>query len=102
METPRATQPGREVYLLRAVARGWVQGVGYRDHVSRQASRLGLRGYVRNVSDGSVEVEAEGPREDLERLLDQMREGPPLAEVKEVDHSWERGSGNFNRWELRW
>ncbi|HEV3232030.1 MAG TPA: acylphosphatase [Candidatus Dormibacteraeota bacterium] len=97
-----ATHPGREVHLLRAVVHGWVQGVGYRDFVAREAGRLGLRGYVRNVSDGTVEVEAEGPRGDVERFLDLLRQGPPMAEVREVDHSLERGGGNFSRFELRW
>jgi acylphosphatase len=94
----RATQTAR----LTAVVRGWVQGVGYRDFVSSQASRLGLRGYVRNSSDGSVELAAEGPRADLERFLSALREGPPVAEVSQVDVSWEEGRAEFRTWELRW
>ena len=50
----------------------------------------------------SLLVEAEGRREDLERFLDRLRQGPPMAEVRDIDHSWERGGGNFSRWELRW
>jgi acylphosphatase len=91
-----------EVFLLRAVVRGWVQGVGYRDFASREASRRGLRGYVRNVSDGSVELEAEGPRSHLEAFLEELRSGPPMSEVRSVDHSWEPSRGNFTKWELRW
>lgn len=91
-----------ETWLLRAVVRGWVQGVGYRDFASREASRLGLRGYVRNVSDGSVELEAEGTRSDLEGFLDRLRTGPPHSDVKSVDHTWEESRGNFSGWDLRW
>ena len=52
---------------LTAIVHGDVQGVGYRFFAQRQAARLGLRGYVRNLRDGTVEVVAEGPRP----LLDQ-------------------------------
>jgi acylphosphatase len=99
---PGPTASGSDVLLLRAVVRGWVQGVGYRDYATREARRLGLRGYVRNVSDGSVEIEAEGRKELLEQLLAALRRGPAMAEVREVEHSWDRGGGNFSRWELRW
>jgi acylphosphatase len=87
---------------LTVVVRGWVQGVGYRDYASRVASRLGLKGWVRNSSDGSVEIAAEGRKEDLQRFLDDLRQGPPAAEVERVDASWEDGRQEFTRWELRW
>lgn len=87
---------------LRAVVRGWVQGVGYRDYVTREARRLGLRGYVRNASDGSVELEAEGRREQLGELLDALRRGPAMAEVRTVDVAWDAYRGEFSGWDLRW
>lgn len=92
----------QQLSRLRAVVAGWVQGVGFRDWVSREARRLGLKGYVRNSSDGSVEVEAEGPRADLERFLERLREGPPLAEVRRVDTAWDAHRGEFQDWDLRW
>jgi acylphosphatase len=87
---------------LRVVVHGWVQGVGYRDFVSREARRLQLAGYVRNASDGSVEVEAEGRRADLEELLETLRRGPRHAEVRRVDAAWDAPVGEFQTWELRW
>ena len=54
---------------LHAYVRGWVQGVGFRYFVVENALTLGLRGYVRNARDGSVEVLAQGSRPALERLL---------------------------------
>jgi acylphosphatase len=84
------------------VAHGWVQGVGYREFVSREARRLRLRGYVRNASDGSVEVEAEGDREELERFLERLREGPPMAEVGRLEVAWDADRGEFTDWDLRW
>jgi acylphosphatase len=93
---------GDDLARLKAVAHGWVQGVGYRDFVSREARRQGLRGYVRNSSDGSVEVEAEGSRAALERFLDRLREGPPMAEVRQVEAAWDAARGDFPDWQLHW
>lgn len=81
---------------LHAFARGRVQGVGYRDFVERRASALGLRGYVRNLSDGrTVEVVAEGPRNKLEELVEDLRQGPGGAYVHEVEQRWSGTTGTF-------
>ena len=87
---------------LRAVVRGFVQGVGYRDYASREAERLGLHGYVRNASDGSVEVEAEGERQRLEELLEALRRGPRFADVTAVEAAWDADHGEFKEWRLHW
>ena len=63
---------------------GRVQGVGFRWFVRQQARRWGVRGWVRNRPDGSVEISAVGPREALEGLMAGVRRGPPGAEVAEV------------------
>ncbi|HQF87576.1 MAG TPA: acylphosphatase [Acidobacteriota bacterium] len=63
---------------------GLVQGVGYRYYVYRQAARLGVRGYVRNQPDGSVEVVAEGTPDALRELEDLLRRGPAHAQVIRV------------------
>jgi acylphosphatase len=65
----------------RAVVSGRVQGVFYRDTCQRMASGLGVRGWVRNRPDGSVEVVAEGERSAVDALLAWCREGPPRAHV---------------------
>src|SRR5437660_10636808 len=69
---------------LQAIVRGFVQGVGFRDFVVRRALALGLRGWTRNKSNSDVEVVAQGTRPALERLLAQLRQGPPAADVEEV------------------
>lgn len=60
---------------------GRVQGVGYRNWTQQEAMRLGLSGWVRNRHDGSVEAQISGPEEMIEQLLSACRQGPPAAEV---------------------
>ena len=69
---------------VRAVVRGAVQGVGYRDATLGQARRLGVMGWVRNGEDGAVLVHAEGPEPEVDELVAFLREGPPGAGVEEV------------------
>jgi acylphosphatase len=70
---------------VRLLVEGRVQGVGYRYSACAEARRLGISGWVRNRSDGRVELEAEGTREDVEQFLDWCRRGPAFAEVSRVD-----------------
>ena len=87
---------------LHALVYGVVQGVNFRSFVLRHARDLGLTGYVRNVyPEEVVEVEAEGRRERLERLLRYLEEGPRGAWVERVDANWSEYSGAYSRFELR-
>ena len=82
---------------LRAVVRGRVQAVGFREFVYVRARFLGLTGYVRNGDDGrSLEVVAEGERQSLEQLLEYLRQGPRSARVDAVDVQWGEASGRFH------
>ncbi|RMG45708.1 MAG: acylphosphatase [Acidobacteria bacterium] len=69
---------------VRARIEGRVQGVWYRAWTVERARELGLVGWVRNRSDGSVEALFSGPREAVERMLELCRQGPPAAEVTAV------------------
>jgi acylphosphatase len=81
---------------LRAVVRGRVQGVGFRDYVKTRARMLRLVGNVRNMEDGrSVEVIAEGPRDLLEQLVRQLHDGPRMSRVDAVDVEWREPTGRF-------
>jgi acylphosphatase len=71
-----------------------VQGVFYRQSTAMEAARLGLSGVVRNLSDGSVEVVAEGVRSAVEALVAWCRHGPPAARVEELDVAWEPPTGD--------
>lgn len=86
---------------LEVLVRGMVQGVGFRAHTQWEAARLGLRGYVRNLRDGRVEVVAEGTREDLERLERFLRAGPPGARVAQVEARWLPAGGSFRDFGVR-
>ena len=68
----------------RLTIRGHVQGVFFRNWTVAQAQALGLRGWVRNRRDGSVEVLAFGPDEAVAALTERCREGPPAARVDHV------------------
>jgi len=68
----------------RLVIRGRVQGVGYRDWMVREAIRLGVRGWVRNRSDGSVEALVAGAGDAVAALMAACRIGPMLARVDEI------------------
>lgn len=63
---------------------GHVQGVGYRHFLKQHAARLGVAGWVRNLSSGNVEFAAQGLPEAIDEFLARAREGPPGAEVKQA------------------
>jgi acylphosphatase len=75
------------VQARRFVVRGRVQGVGFRWFVEREAHILGIAGWVRNNHDGSVEVLAQGTREQHSALHSRLREGPRAARVDAVEVS---------------
>lgn len=72
---------------------GRVQGVFFRDSTRRVAQGLGLTGWVRNCSDGSVEIHAEGDRKKLEELIAWCRQGPDHATVSNLDLNWTGAEG---------
>ena len=79
-----------DLVQLRALVTGRVQGVFFREFTRQHARRLGLAGWVRNLTDGhTVEVRADGPRSALLVLLAQLRQGPPSAHVEGVSSGWD-------------
>jgi acylphosphatase len=73
------------VVAKRLIARGRVQGVWYRGSAKEEADVLGVKGWVRNLRDGSVEAHAEGEESAVDALAAWMRHGPPFAHVTVVD-----------------
>jgi acylphosphatase len=87
---------------LHAIITGRVQRVNFRNATRHQARRLGLSGWVRNTRDGCVELLAEGPRSDLEKLLAFLHVGPPGAVVQQVHPEWLPPGGEFTSFEIKW
>jgi acylphosphatase len=85
---------------FRAHIFGLVQGVGFRYSTREKAQRLGLKGYVRNMADGSVEVYAEGKKEMIEDFLAWLKKGPPGASVRQVDYHLIAYRGLYNRFSI--
>jgi len=81
------------------VIRGNVQGVGYRDAMRQEALRLGVRGWVRNRRDGTVEAVIEGPTQGVELLLRWTHRGPEIANVARVEIT--EDTGGYTTFELR-
>jgi len=84
-----------ETSRVHVVITGRVQGVGFRYFVIRNAKQLGLVGWVRNRMDGAVEIVAEGNRQDLQRLVDKLKTGPPMAWVQHVSTQWQPAADSF-------
>jgi len=70
---------------IKLTVSGSVQGVTFRQFVRDNADRLGIRGFVRNLEDGRVEIVAEGKDEMVNELIDRCKKGPPHANVKETE-----------------
>lgn len=73
-----------KVSRLRVIVSGRVQGVGYRYFVQSQAYELGFSGYVRNLPNGDVELEAEASADLLDQLVVALRRGPALSRVDDM------------------
>ena len=80
---------------LNVVVFGHVQGVFFRAFTSRTAISLSLTGYVRNLPDGSVEITAEGDKNQLLKLLEHLKLGPPGARVDKLSISWSAYTGQY-------
>jgi acylphosphatase len=86
-----------------AAVYGRVQGVYFRYFVRNEARKLGLTGYVRNLASGdAIEVQAEGEKLQLDKLLVQLKTGPPEAWVKKVEIDWSDYSGQFDGFRIRY
>lgn len=81
------------------IVTGRVQGVYYRATAEETARILGLTGWVKNCSDGNVEILAEGDRAALENFINWCHQGPPLARVKNVSADWQPATGQFSTFE---
>ena len=80
---------------------GQVQGVFFRDSTRQKAEELGLAGWVKNLSDGSVEAVFEGPSDKVREMVSWCEEGPRNASVEDVDSDFETSGGDLQGFEVR-
>lgn len=80
---------------------GSVHGVGFRQFVKSYAQKLGLTGWVRNISDGRVEAVIQGEKQDIEKMIELCKKGPTFAEVESVEVLWEEIDDFSNEFNIR-
>lgn len=81
---------------------GRVQGVFFRSETRHEAAKRGVNGWVRNLPDDRVEAVFEGEQEDVKKLLEFCKNGPPGAEVIGINVTWGTYSGEFRGFEIRY
>jgi acylphosphatase len=84
------------------IVSGRVQGVFFRAETSRAAQLYGVTGWVRNLSDGTVEAVVEGDRVDVDSLINWCKKGPPIASVDDVRVNWQAYQGEFKDFRVRY
>ncbi len=92
---------GPDLARLRLLVHGRVQGVFFRQAAAEEARSLGIRGWVRNLPNGDVEIVAEGPRRELKILAAWANQGPRLARVIGVEEEWSDYRGEEGPFAIR-
>ncbi len=106
----RGTSPGNpevmamtDLASVRIIVYGRVQGVYFRAFTSEYAAALGLTGYVRNLpAEKAVEVQAEGERNKLEKLIEYLNVGPPGDRVESMETNWSEYTGSYSTFSIRY
>ncbi len=83
------------------IAEGFVQGVGFRYFVYRNAVSLSLTGYTKNLYSGEVFTIAEGPKDKVEQLFLRIKEGPSSSRVKRAIIKWQEYKNEFSTFEIK-
>lgn len=95
------TMPEAGLARLRMLVHGRVQGVFFRHAAAEEARELALRGWVKNLANGDVEIVAEGPRRELKILAAWANQGPRLARVTAVEEEWSEYRGEEGAFTIR-
>jgi acylphosphatase len=85
---------------LHIIVKGRVQGVGYRHFALVQAKQQGLTGTVKNLSNGHVEIYANGKEKVLNNYLNTISEGPVSADVSDVDSDWQEPTNTYDDFKI--
>lgn len=84
----------------RIIVTGFVQGVFYRASTVNEAQKYHLKGTVRNLRNGNVEIIVEGEEDQINKLIDWSKQGPPSAEVEKVDIHWDKFLDEFRDFQI--
>ena len=87
---------------LHIIVSGRVQGVFFRANAQKQARKLNLKGWCKNLPDRTVEILLEGEESQLEKFLVWCRKGPMFARVDNIETKWKRATGEFNLFSIRY
>ena len=79
---------------------GLVQGVFFRENTRQEAEKLGIKGWVRNLSDGRVEAVFEGEKDRVGEMIEWAKVGPSSAKVENIDFNWEDFQGEFSEFNV--
>jgi len=85
---------------VKFIVQGTVQGIFFRQFVKEHADELGLRGHVRNLEGGNVEVIVEGEKEAIERLGTKLKKGPEHSQIRNVMVEERKWSGDFDGFKI--
>ena len=85
---------------IKAIIRGRVQLVMYRDFAQRKAKSLGIAGIAQNLPNGSVRIIAQGEERNLKKFIGELRKGPVLARVDDVDVIWRDATQKFESFNI--
>lgn len=89
------------VRSLQCLITGTVQGVFLRSWIHDQAVSLGLKGWVRNVAEGKIEVLAQGGEDACDALKERLYKGSPMSRVEKVDCKWIEYDKEYENFEIR-
>jgi acylphosphatase len=87
---------------VKLIVSGKVQGVSFRWFTVQIGKKIGLNGYAKNLSDGSVEIQVEGKTDDLESFIEKVKVGPNMARVDHVATEWSGLKHQFDNFEIRY
>lgn len=90
------------IWTLKLRVKGIVQGVGLRFSTQYKAQSLGLKGYVKNLPEGDVEIEAQGEKENLKELLLWLKSNPGSAQVLSIEEKWYKDSIKYNDFKIEY
>jgi len=85
---------------VNAVVKGTVQGVFFRNFCKENADKLRLKGFVRNLTDGNVEVVLEGDNAAIDKMLGVLKKGPAHSQIKKVDVEEKKWAGDFDSFKI--